>query len=98
MDKKPRLGSDPLSWIKKTKGKGTGKTAKKHTSKPVSQQAGKTARQTNSKTKEEDTKKATYYIDRKLIKSLKRLGIDTERDLSSLVNEAIGDLIKKYKQ
>lgn len=57
------------------------------TRKTARQQAGKTAA----------TKKATYYIKPDLIKRLKFLSIDKERDLSSLVNEAIEDLIKKYK-
>ena len=43
-------------------------------------------------------KKVTYYIkDPALIKKLKLLGVEKERDLSSLVTEAIEDLIKKYE-
>ena len=39
--------------------------------------------------------KATYYVDPSLVKRLKILGVETDRDLSELVNEAIGDLLKK---
>ena len=39
--------------------------------------------------------KATYYIDPALVKRLKILGVEEDRDLSDLVNEAIGDLVGK---
>jgi len=70
----------------------TSKTVKQHISKP--------ARQKNSKpTNQEKIKKVTYYIKKPgLIKRLKLLGVEKERDLSSLVTEAIEDLIKKYRQ
>ncbi len=42
-----------------------------------------------------DKIKATYYINRDLVKKLKYAGVDTGRDLSDLVNEAIGDLLIK---
>ena len=43
-------------------------------------------------------KKATYYIKKpNLIKELKLLSVEKERDLSDLVTEAIEDLIKKYE-
>lgn len=71
----------------------TDKIVKQHTSKPVCQQTGILAN--NIKTK---YKKATYYIRLELIKKLKLLGIETERDLSNLMNEAIELLLKKYKQ
>ena len=61
----------------------TSKTAKQHTSKPANQ---------------EKIKKVTYYIKKpELIKRLKLLGVEKEKDLSSLVTEAIEDLLKKYK-
>ncbi len=42
-------------------------------------------------------KKVTYYIKNpELIKKLKQIGLDTERDLSDLVTEAIEDLVKKH--
>lgn len=59
----------------------------------------KTVRQKASIPVEQHTiKKATYYIKKpNLIKELKLLSVERERDLSDLVTEAIGDLIKKYK-
>jgi len=73
------------------KKKSTSKTVKQHTSKTVKQQADKPVEQNK-------IKKVTYYIkDIALVKKLKLLGVEKERDLSSLVTEAIGDLIKKYK-
>ena len=39
--------------------------------------------------------KATYYVDPALVKRLKILGVEEDRDLSGLVNEAIGDLLEK---
>lgn len=66
--------------------------AKQHTSKTVKRQTDKPAKQNKV------NKKVTYYIkDPGLVKKLKYLGIEKERDLSSLVTEAIEDLIKKYK-
>jgi hypothetical protein len=41
--------------------------------------------------------KATYYIDPLLIKPLKFLSVERDTDLSALVNEAIRDLLAKYK-
>ena len=64
---------------------------KESTSKPVKQHNGKTVIQ--------HTIKATYYIkEPSLIKELKLLSVEKERDLSGLVTEAIKDLIKKYKK
>ena len=40
--------------------------------------------------------KATYYIDQTLIKPLKFLSVAQETDLSSLVNEALRDLLAKH--
>jgi hypothetical protein len=91
MEKK-RLGSHPLDWIKDTreeKGKG-----KKKTRETSSQHDSKTEIQQNSI----NPRKATYYIRPELIKGLKYLGADTERDLSDLVNEAIEGLLSKHKQ
>lgn len=92
MIKRPRLGSDPLSWIKDTKKKKgkENKTVSQKTVKPARQQAGETV---NKK-----SKKVTYYVKPGLIKKLKLLGVEKERDLSSLVSEAIEGLIKKYRQ
>jgi len=58
--------------------------------KPLSQQASKTAKQ------QRDRKKATFYIEPDLIKGLKLLGIQREKNLSDLVNEAIIGLLEKY--
>ena len=67
------------------------KTLKQKTSKPVKQDIGKAVKQYA-------IKKATYYIKKPtLIKELKLLSVESERDLSDLVTEAIEDLIKKYK-
>ncbi|UPU37509.1 hypothetical protein M1B72_07335 [Geomonas paludis] len=61
-----------------------------HVSMPAKQQDGSVR---------EDRKaiKATYYIDPALIKPLKFLSVEKERDLSSLVNEALRDLLVKHK-
>ncbi len=58
-----------------------------------------TGRQKNSipVSQQEKPKKVTYYIKRpELIKQLKLVGVNTERDLSDLVGEAIEDLVIKY--
>ncbi len=63
------------------------------------QHASKTAKQKNSKPTEQQIKpkKVTYYIKNPdIIKRLKQIGLDTERDLSDLASEAIEDLVKKY--
>lgn len=74
------------------KKKSTSKTVKQHTSKTAKQQTDKPTRQNKV------NKKVTYYIkDPALVKKLKLLGVEKERDLSSLVTEAIEDLIKKYE-
>lgn len=72
---KARLGTDPLEWVKDTRGE--------KASKPVSQQT---------------SKKATFYFDPELIKKLKYLALETERDQSNLMNEALRDLLVKYDQ
>lgn len=41
--------------------------------------------------------KATYYLDPELIKPLKFLSVERGKDLSALVNEAVRDLLAKYK-
>ena len=78
----------------------TSKTKKQHTGKPLRQQNSKTEKHKSSKpVNQEKIKKVTYYIKKPgLIKRLKLLGVEKERDLSSLVTEAIEDLIKKYRQ
>ncbi|MCP4977356.1 MAG: hypothetical protein GY931_14470 [Maribacter sp.] len=61
----------------------TSKTAKLKSSKPTEKQV--------------KPKKVTYYIKNPdIIKRLKQIGLDTERDLSDLASEAIEDLVKKY--
>jgi hypothetical protein len=40
--------------------------------------------------------KATYYMDRTLIKRLKFLSVELDTDLSSLVNEAVRDLVSRH--
>ena len=79
--------------------KSTSKTVKQHIGIPARQQNIKTLKQETSKAvKQVKIKKVTYYIkDADLIKKLKILGVKKERDLSGLVTEAIGDLIKKYR-
>ena len=45
-----------------------------------------------------DTKKVfSTRIDEEKIKALKHLAVDTDRSLGSLAEEAIEDLLKKYK-
>ena len=67
------------------------KTVKQKTNIPAKQDIGKAVKQ-------HTIKKATYYIKKPaLIKELKLLSVEKERDLSDLVTEAIGDLIKKYR-
>ncbi len=84
-----RLGSDPLDWIKDTSNEDTIMPDKQHTGKTIKQQANKPA--------VERPVKATYYIKKpELIKRLKQIGLDQDRDLSDLVTEAIEDMIKKY--
>ncbi|MBA7556836.1 hypothetical protein ES705_49559 [subsurface metagenome] len=73
------------------KRKSTSKTVKQHTSKTVKRQTDKPAKQNTV------NKKATYYIRDSLVKRLKYLAVEREKDLSSLVSEAIEDLIKKYE-
>jgi hypothetical protein len=77
----------------------TSKPVKQLTSIPVKQKNGKTEKRKTSKpAKQVKIKKVTYYIkNADLIKKLKILGVKKERDLSSLVTEAIDDLLKKYK-
>ncbi|MBA7489803.1 hypothetical protein ES702_00337 [subsurface metagenome] len=77
----------------------TSKTAKQLTSIPARQLNSKTAKHKTSKpVKQVKIKKVTYYIkNADLVKKLKILGVKKERDLSSLVTEAIDDLLKKYK-
>jgi len=72
---------------------------KESTSKTVKQHTGKTARPKTVKPVLQHTiKKVTYYIKKPaLIKELKLLSVEKERDLSDLVTEAIEDLIKKYE-
>ena len=73
---------------------------KKLTSKTVIQHTSKTAKQHTDKPVKQNrvNKKVTYYIKNPaLVKKLKLLAIEKERDLSSLVTEAIEDLIKKYE-
>lgn len=36
-------------------------------------------------------------IDKDLLKSLKRVGVDTEKPMNSLLEEAIRDLLAKYE-
>ncbi len=61
----------------------TSLTAKHTTGMPVTQQI--------------KSKKITYYIKKpELIKQLKQIGLDTDRDLSDLTSEAIEDLVHKY--
>ncbi len=58
-----------------------------------------TGRQKNSMpvSPQEKPKKVTYYIKRpELIRQLKQVGLDTDRDLSDLASEAIEDLVTKY--
>lgn len=59
-----------------------------------SQQASKTVGE-SVPTVGQERKKATYYVRKDLIKGLKMLGAETEKDLSRLVEEAIEKLLKE---
>ena len=43
-------------------------------------------------------KQTGVRLDSELIKKLKHLGVDTGRSFSSLVEEAVEDLLKKYQK
>ncbi len=59
------------------------------------QHTSKTVKQTDSKPVKQ--KKMTFYIRNPAnIKKLKQIGLDTERGISDLANEAIEDLVKKH--
>jgi len=45
-----------------------------------------------------DKKVFSTRVDEDRIKDLKHLAVDTDRSLGSLLEEAIKDLLKKYKQ
>lgn len=49
-------------------------------------------------TKDERPAKVTHYARPVLVKKLRILKEDSERTLTDLMNEAIGDLLKKYKR
>ncbi len=71
--------------------------------KPVSAAAVKTALSTRKKgvlhqDPSVDKMKATYYLSPVLIKKLKHISVDLDRDLSDLVSEAITGLVVKYTE
>jgi predicted transcriptional regulator len=43
-------------------------------------------------------KQTGVRLDDEMIKTLKHLAVDTERSLSSLITEAVQDLLKKYSR
>jgi len=43
-------------------------------------------------------KQTGVRLDAELIKTLKHLAVDTERSVSSLMSEAVEDLLKKYSK
>lgn len=94
-----RMGSSPLmNLIQNTDKKETEKIPKTEkqpaSSKTTkSQQASKPVVGETPSTGER--KKATYYVRKDLIKGLKMLGAETEKDLSALVEEAIEKLLKE---
>ncbi|HMY95703.1 MAG TPA: hypothetical protein PLS80_10370 [Cyclobacteriaceae bacterium] len=94
-----RMGSSPLmNLIQNTDKKETEKIPKTEkqpaSSKTTkSQQASKPVVGETLPTSER--KKATYYVRKDLIKGLKMLGAETEKDLSQLVEEAIEKLLKE---
>ena len=75
-----RLGSDPFEWVTK-KDSATEKNAM-----PAKQHAAKPAK----------AQASTPVKQTLLVRQLKYVGIDTGRDLSDLINEAIYDLLEKY--
>jgi len=103
-DKKKKMGSDPFGFIgakeeKKIKSKKPGKTFKlKENNKEPSKY-----KHTDIQTKEgkisEVGERATFYIKPDLLTEVKIISIRTKKkNLSELVNEALEDLIKKYKK
>ena len=102
-----RLGSDPFEWVTK-KDSATEKNAmpaKQHAAKPAKAQASTPVKQNTGKItrkvadpplRQSKPLKATYYVQPLLVRQLKYVGIDTGRDLSDLINEAIYDLLEKY--
>ena len=72
--------------------------ASQHTSNTLTQQSSDAGRQNIAMAGEKvKPVKATYYIAPNLIKPLKFLSVELDRDLSGLVTEAIGDLLAKYR-
>jgi len=65
--------------------------ASSHTGMPAKLQEGITVREKRKSVK------STYYIDPALIKPLKFLSVIIDKDLSTLVNEAIQALLDKHK-
>lgn len=100
-DKKtPRLGVDPLGWMqdsrKETKEPIASKTVKQQTGITVQQQTDKTIKRQAGTDQATAKIKATYYMSPELVKKLKLVGVEKNRDLSDLVAEAVEDLVKKY--
>jgi len=51
-----------------------------------------------NETKAADRKPYGLRLNQTLMKELKYLGVDQDRNLNDLVEEAVGDLLKKYKR
>lgn len=87
MNKKVRMGKNPLDWVKDTRDEKL----------PVKQKNISTNKHTNIETVEK-LKRETFYIYPAQKKKLKYLSIEINRDLSDLVRSALDNLFEKYKK
>jgi len=100
-DKKKKMGSDPFGFIGSSK---TIKEKKKIKEREVkSKNSKKEYKHTSIQTKKgrisEVGERATFYVRPELLTEIKILSIKTrEKNISELVNEALKDIIKKYKE
>jgi len=106
-DKKKRLGTDPFDFIGTSKtnknSKKSGKIQKGNGETPNRAEEIEKYKHTDIQTKEgkisEVGERATFYIKPDILTEVKIISIRTKKkNLSELVNEALEDLIKKYKK
>lgn len=91
MDKKTRIGRDPLSWIKNTKKKKgkENKTVRKKTSKPAIQE--------NRIKVSQEGVKVTYYIEPDVARELKVMSVKKGMRLSKLVCDVLKEFVKQQR-
>ena len=103
-DKKKKMGSDPFGFIgakeeKKTESKKPVRTTKLKESNKESSKYKHTDIQTKEGKISEVGERATFYVKPDLLTEIKIISIRmNEKNVSELVNEAIEDLIDKYKK